>query len=82
MTHKDLQALQTRLNFDAPSMAVLLGIGHEQYRRHYYGKTPIPATIARSALELEGIENMRREMMCKRLDRVPLGMVMGDYQCG
>lgn len=81
MTHADLQDLQSRLNFDGPSMAVLLGIDTEQFRRYRYGKTPIPANVDRAAHELEGIENMRRELMCKRLDAVPLGMTRSDY-CG
>lgn len=53
MDAKELQALQERVKFDAPSMAAVLGVPYSQYRHFYFGHTKIPPQVERAARELE-----------------------------
>ena len=80
MTNIDLQNLQYRMKFDAVSMAVTSGIDYEQYRRYYYGKTPIPAHHERALLEAEQVQKEFDVVRCNEAQRVldqmyPYGIV-------
>lgn len=55
MTNTELKELQQRIKFDAPSMALCLGIPYHTYRNYYFGSNKIPANIERAARELEQI---------------------------
>lgn len=56
MNPSDLQALQKRIRFNAPSMAACLDIPYQTYRNYLYGANAIPASVERAALDLERFE--------------------------
>ena len=56
MNPSDLQAIQKRIRFNAPSMAACLGIPYQTYRNYLYGANAIPASVERAALALEAFE--------------------------
>lgn len=53
MQHTELQEIQKRIGFDAPSMAAALMIPYDHYRHMYYGQQRIPEPVIKSARELE-----------------------------
>jgi hypothetical protein len=86
MTNIELQQLQKRIKFDAPSMALCMGIDYEKYRRFYYGHTVIPVNIERAALELEQIQKefdiVRAKEHCQFLDtHYPRGIMSEVAPC-
>lgn len=66
MTAQELKNLQQRIKFDAPSMALYLGVSHDQCRKYLCGQTAIPPEVERAALELEHIE---KQLDAQRLER-------------
>lgn len=57
MTDEDLREIQRKIKFNAPSMALCLGIKYRTYRNYYYGMNRIPEHIAVKVLDLEQKNN-------------------------
>lgn len=73
MTHTQLKQIQQNIKFDAPSMALCLGIPYHTYRNYIYGANAIPESVERAALELEQINIQfsatMQERVAARIDR-------------
>lgn len=80
MEATELREIQKRVKFDAPSMAVSLGLDYEQYRRYLYGTAAIPQSVADLAVQFEIIQKEQDEKrdrdFCAYLDRhYPNGII-------
>ncbi len=86
MEAKELREIQARIKFDAPSMALCLGLDYEQYRRYLYGAAVIPENVKRAALELEQVQKQfdiqRDREYCHFLDtHYPNGIMSEAIEC-
>jgi len=68
MTNIELKQIQDRIKFDAPSMALCMGIPYQTYRNYLYGASSIPPQIERAALELEQINKQFLSAAPARID--------------
>jgi len=55
MTASELKEIQRAIKFDAPSMAISIGIPYHTYRNYYYGANAIPADVAHRIIEVKHI---------------------------
>lgn len=86
MTTQDLKSLQSRLKFDAPSMALSTGIPYHTYRNYYFGANKIPDKAARRFRALERLQNYKDRCRLKNfteyLDQVyPIGFISEAIEC-